>query len=267
MLAFRNLLTLPHAPTGNVIVGLMSSPTLLGAHSFPVINHLTQRWKYRARKPMGAPRSRKKKYFVREPTPQIAEEVSELHWRYNHYRTATKSLMKHFAQWKMEHYPAEMARPSAVEKEPQQHVRDADFEQILQQNDGENARVAVAREARRMQELALREDERLEILADYEADQAHQLEKREQQVRRKKEVVDQMVTPENLEERIAKAYENPVDYNFCINLAGKRVYGRPDPLSRTNMAYTVRDDREAPPSFANDHPQPQLYGSREKVNT
>jgi Mitochondrial ribosome subunit S26 len=55
-----------------------------------------------------------------------------------------------------------------------------------------------------------------------------------------------MVTPENLDERIAHAFDNPVDYNFCIFMAGKRVYGRPDPLNRLNMAYTKSDLSDQP---------------------
>ena len=54
-----------------------------------------------------------------------------------------------------------------------------------------------------------------------------------------------MVTPETLADRLAKAFDNPVDFNFCINTRGKRVYGRPDPLNRVNMVYTIKDDKEA----------------------
>ena len=53
-----------------------------------------------------------------------------------------------------------------------------------------------------------------------------------------------MITPDNLDERLNRAFDNPVDYQFGIMLGGKRVYGRPDPLNHINMAYTGKNDRE-----------------------
>ena len=96
MFAIRSLLALPFSSTGHWIAGAACAPTLVGGDSFSAINLTAQRWKrnqkWRKRKPIGAPRSRKMKYYVKQPTPIVPEELSELFWRNAHYKTECNAL-------------------------------------------------------------------------------------------------------------------------------------------------------------------------------
>ena len=96
MFAIRSLLALPFSSTGHWIAGAACAPTLVGGDSFSAINLTAQRWKrnqkWRKRKPIGAPRSRKMKYYVKQPTPIVPDELSELFWRNAHYKTECNAL-------------------------------------------------------------------------------------------------------------------------------------------------------------------------------
>lgn len=60
-----------------------------------------------------------------------------------------------------------------------------------------------------------------------------------------------LVTPENFNERLEYAMDNPVDFNFCIGLNGRMTRGRPDPLNKINMHHVPKDELAQTPQENN----------------
>ncbi|GAU90923.1 hypothetical protein RvY_03274 [Ramazzottius varieornatus] len=172
-----------------VIFPTVLSPTSSLLALWPsAINVVTQRWKYRARKLPGAPRSRKKRYYTRVPTPRVPEEMAELFWRYSHYRTEMRALREHFAQWKLENHPAEAAPASvasSIQNSPTFTI-DAEFAEAIRFNNELNERNAAKRNARREQEMEFRMVERRDILIQKQNEEFEEQEKYEELIERKK---------------------------------------------------------------------------------
>lgn len=186
-------------------------PLTLGLHQ--------KRWKsLRLRKPRWMPIAPSKLYNIIEHPAHDPEEKMQIIHLYNIYHTEIKSLSKYFMD---EHKRAleEADKNSAISQE---EVREQ--ERLLEENERENQRVAKLREERRKQLM----EQRVEELLRKEADAQRELEERkkliEEIVRNEKAQSDSYITLEKLDDAINFALENPVSYNYAIDLDGNQVW-------------------------------------------
>ena len=93
-------------------------------------------------------------------------------------------------------------------------------------NEEENAKVAKIREARLAKQREDRDLEIKKLLAQEHQKEKLRLEMAAHMVKETKEVVASCIKPEELEEAIETALENPIDYEYAIDLQGHIFRGR-----------------------------------------
>ncbi|KAL5021964.1 hypothetical protein ScPMuIL_001119 [Solemya velum] len=112
--------------------GTLITQTIRGP---PKILYQVIRW----RKPRWVPRAKSKEFYVRRPTPVDPEERVELKIRYDHYRTAVKSVRSYIRKTSL----------AKAQKEDDHLIREQeereDWERILLKNKQWNEDIAQAR--------------------------------------------------------------------------------------------------------------------------
>ncbi|EJD74832.1 hypothetical protein, variant [Loa loa] len=143
--------------------------------------------------------------------------VKELLWRRHVYNNAIVSLRKLFKEESARNrYEDMIAKEIREENE--------EFEHLLAMNEERNREAAEKRSEREKEELKEMEYEYLKSIEK-------ELEKREANVTQRMEEVLQMVerskhfvTDETLDKELEKALDNPVVYDYAIDLQGNRYY-------------------------------------------
>ncbi|VDK31653.1 unnamed protein product [Gongylonema pulchrum] len=138
------------------------------------------------------------------------DDVRELLWRRHAYNNAIISLRRHFKQeYKMEQLVRE-------EKE--------EFDRLLAENEERNR---MAAEKRAEREKVAMEKMEMEYIRSIE----EELQRREVNVKQKKQEVLEMVakskhfiTEDILDEKLEEALENPVVYDYAVDLMGNKYY-------------------------------------------
>lgn len=192
----------------NVIQGIKVLPNLY-------TNLQTVRWR---RKPRWLPVARSKMFRVAPRTETPEDEKVELRRLYNNYNTLIKSIRGYF------YNQYNVKEEIDTEKHEKQFMED--FETCCKINDEWNAEVRVMREERQKKEL----DREIEIaLAKLDAQTKKKKDAfraMEDLVKKEIEASKDFITTENIDIVIEHAINNPIDYNFSIDLQGNIYSGR-----------------------------------------
>lgn len=171
------------------------------------------------RKPRWLPMAKSKMFRI-PPRPQVPEdEAAEMHRIHNQYRTQMKSLMKYLS-----------ANYKTVSEEVDHEVHLKEFEEDFRKcsllNDEWNAKVKIERDEYFKTKIELEVQQAREILESKILLEEQRMEELEQIVREQKELANTFITPENIDKVIEYALNNPIDYNFSIDLDGNVYHGR-----------------------------------------
>ncbi|XP_015928974.1 small ribosomal subunit protein mS26 [Parasteatoda tepidariorum] len=187
-----------------------------------IYNQLRWRRKEPKRKPLWMPTAKSKLFRIPQH-PYVSEEEKDLiDDLLDEYYIKLESLRKLFQEELKQKFEDE-----GFSLKKQQESKE-NFLSLLEENKKENERIKLIREEtleRLFQEKALKllefqeqkkvEDENIKLKVD-------------EIVRKEKEKVAGYITYENLDEAIEKAMENPVNYNFCIDVNGSLKWeGKP----------------------------------------
>ena len=177
------------------------------------------------RKPRWLPMARSKMFRI-PPRPQVPEdEAAEMHRVNNQYRTQMKSLMKYLGA----NY---MTVSEEVDHEVHLKEFEEDFSKCNALNDEWNERVKIERDEYFKTQIELEVQQAREILESKILLEEERMEELEQVVREQKQLANTFITPENVDEVIEYALNNPTDYNFSIDLEGNVYQGRETPPSK-----------------------------------
>jgi len=201
-----------------------------------VIGSQTVRW----RKPRWVPKAPSKLYLVTCRKRLPPDEAKELLRLYRNYRCFQRMTLHHLFQEDQIQEESGKLSMQAIEKEEEEH------EQLMEYNRQENERMAQQRNERyekvkeemikTMLEHKAREEEK--ELADIEA--AYQ------RLKETQELVKLFIEPENLEQAIINAIDNPVDFNFAIDLEGRKYEGRMTQPHKVDLStlpvFSVKDE-------------------------
>lgn len=180
----------------------------------------TVRWSPRNRKPLWLGTAKTKKFRVPVKPVIPDDEKEELKRLFNNYRTQIKSLRKFFY---LKHSVTLMAQ---ADTEQLKKDFDEDFLRCQKINNEWNEVIRKQREERLAKELKADIEFAKNRLAERIKKKEEVLAKAEEIVRREKEQSKYFVTPENIDRAIEEAINNPIDYNFAIDLNGDKIIGR-----------------------------------------
>lgn len=180
-------------------------------------NYQTVRWR---RKPLWMPTAKSKVFRVPERIVLPVEERDELIRLFNNYRTSIKSIRRFLT------YRYSELLQAKSDTEQLKKAFEEDFVRCKAINDEWNAELKKQREERIAKQL----EEEIKFAENRKREWLERekivLAEAEEIVRKEKEVVGTFITPETLDEAIETALNNPVDYNFAIDLEGNKILGR-----------------------------------------
>ncbi|CAG9823481.1 unnamed protein product [Phaedon cochleariae] len=180
-------------------------------------NYQTVRW---MRKPLWMPTA-KSKVFRIPVRPKIPEDESkELMRLHNNYRTQIKSLRRYLTY---KHCTRFLASEDPEEK---RKAFEEDLKHCMELNNKWNDTQKILREKYIAEQLESELDfarKRIEMEMIRAEEKMSEI---EGIVRKEKESSRNFITPENIDESIEHAVENPTDYNFALELDGGKFLGR-----------------------------------------
>ncbi|VDN06103.1 unnamed protein product [Thelazia callipaeda] len=168
-------------------------------------------------KPPICPPAKRALYYVVQSRWMRPEDVKELLWRRHVYNNAMVSIRKLFKE--------ELARNS-YQDQIMKEVEDEreEFERLIAENDERNRKAAEERNVREREKFEKMESEYLKSIEQ-------ELSRRETNVKEKmKEVLEMVerskhfITEETLDEKLEEALENPVVYDYAVDLQGNKYY-------------------------------------------
>ncbi|VDM48444.1 unnamed protein product [Toxocara canis] len=169
-------------------------------------------------KPPILPPSKKVLYNVVHVPWMKPEDVKELLWRRHVYNNALISLRNVFKQ-ELQRKEAAGLGVAALRRQEEEEL-----DRLIAENEQRNQEAARLRKEKEEEEMKAAEEA---ILKEIEAE----LLKREENVqKRTAEVLDMIersknfVTAENLDEKLKEALENPVVYDYAIDLQGHKIH-------------------------------------------
>ncbi|MFH4980606.1 hypothetical protein AB6A40_007315 [Gnathostoma spinigerum] len=169
-------------------------------------------------KPPIEPPAKRVLYHVTHAPWMKPEDVKELLWRRHVYNNAIESIKKVFKQELDRRQALGLGIAAMKEQEEQE------FERLLEENNQRNAELARDRERRHEEEIVNIERT---ILEEIDAELAKRKEVAMECSKKVEDMIERsknFVTYENLDEKIKEALENPVVYDFAIDLNGNRQY-------------------------------------------
>nr|CAI5853605.1 unnamed protein product [Callosobruchus analis] len=179
-------------------------------------------FKYQAvrwRKPRWVPKAKSKIFKVPQRPVVPEEEKLEIMRLYNNYRTKVKSLRRYlFSQ----HCTLLL---KSEDPEEQKRLFEEDLQRCMKINNEWNEKQRELREQAMAEELEAKLSYARKRLEDELIKQDEKLKAIEAIVQQQKEASKDFILPENIDEAIDKALENPVDYNFAITMNGEKIMG------------------------------------------
>ncbi|CAH1967003.1 unnamed protein product [Acanthoscelides obtectus] len=179
-------------------------------------------YKYQAvrwRKPRWVPKAKSKIFKVPERPVIPEEEKLELMRLYNNYRTKVKSLRSYLVAKHCTKFQA------SEDPEEQRRLFEEDLQHCIKMNNEWNEKQRIFREQAMTEELEANLSYARKRLEDELIKQEEKIKAIEEIVQKQKEAAKNFILPENIDEAIDKALENPVDYNFAITLNGEKIIG------------------------------------------
>lgn len=171
----------------------------------------------RFRKPIWMPRAKSKMFKV-PPRPVIPiEETLELQRLHNNYRCHVKSIRNYLElHWKEK-------TEETIDRDAQNQQFEEDFKTSLLLNEKWCGQLQPLRESFFENELKAKLDFEINKMEEKKAQQQAALCKVEDMVRVVKSDSKNFIMPENIDENIDKLLENETNFNYALNLKGKKI--------------------------------------------
>lgn len=170
-----------------------------------------------ARKPIWMPTAPSKLFRIPEHTFYSAEEVTQIQIIQRAYKAQEESI-KEFMKHEF-YIPRTQSGglPAAFIKQEQEIDQ-----QLLEENNRENARIAKLKEEYLTKQLNEMEEKLMEEKITREETLTQKARTIDDYILATKEKSDAFVTPENIESMIDEAMENPTNLEFCIDRSGRK---------------------------------------------
>ncbi|CAG9793213.1 unnamed protein product [Diatraea saccharalis] len=179
------------------------------------------------RKPRWLPVAKSKIYRIPKRPVVSEEERLELLRINNNYKTQMRAIRRFY----YEEMIKEKSTKESASSEMSIRLEAEDWARCVELNEKWNAEVAAEREERRKIQLAEMEEYALAHMEVKDRELKERIEKATKEIKRQKELSETFITPENLDEAIEYAIANPTDYNYAIDLRGKKYVGTETPGS------------------------------------
>ncbi|GAB0095660.1 Probable 28S ribosomal protein S26, mitochondrial [Sergentomyia squamirostris] len=192
------------------------------------------RWR---RKPRWLPmaKSRYNKTPVR--TPVNPEEKEEMKRLYNVYRTQIRSVRKFL----ITEVQTKLAQTSVIDLSPEEE--EAEMKRCLEINAKWNEEIAKARDERQAKLLEARKEDIMDRLEAKKYREEERIRLAEEKVRVEIERSKTFITRENLEKSIEQALDNPMDYNFALDLQMNLYRGRLTTTPSENLVPEAKEEK------------------------
>ncbi|VDO78452.1 unnamed protein product [Soboliphyme baturini] len=171
-------------------------------------------------KPPIVPPAKSKRYRVVHVKWQESQDVEELVWRRHAYYDALKSIRRYYQE------QLNLGTKTSAETKNYELQDEEEFQQLLLENDQINRQQAELRKARQKAELNEVNEQLSRLIKDHVERTSDSRRLHEAEVLEMIEKSKDFVTAENLEEKINEALENPVDFNFAVDLSGNVYTGK-----------------------------------------
>ncbi|XP_038221227.1 probable 28S ribosomal protein S26, mitochondrial [Zerene cesonia] len=174
------------------------------------------------RKPRWLPVAKSKIYRIPK-RPEISEdERLELRRLSNNYKTQMRAVKRFY----VEDFLREKLTLESATSEMSQRLEAEEWQRCEEINDMWNAQIAAEREERRKKELNEMEQYSLARMEAKDREMKERIAKASAKIKREKELSTTFITRENLEATIDAVLANPTDYNYAIDLSGRKFPGR-----------------------------------------
>ncbi|XP_034244395.1 probable 28S ribosomal protein S26, mitochondrial [Thrips palmi] len=174
----------------------------------------------RPRKPAYSGIAKTKLFRIPKVPVYPPDEKAEIVRLGNQYRTFMKSIRNHFKLENQTHAAGSAEAAQGIEAE------EAEWQESLLRLKQWNEEVALKRNERLLSEQAAKKLE-IETRIQEEAErQAQRLKEIDEIIRKEKELSKSYITPENIDQAIAKALDDKLDYNYAIDVRGNKYVGR-----------------------------------------
>ncbi|XP_069016849.1 small ribosomal subunit protein mS26 [Embiotoca jacksoni] len=174
----------------------------------------------RGRKSRTDPVAKSKEGRIKMPPPIDAVEMVVLKERNAEYKLIVRALRLEFKEEVLRKKYEEETGSQAAERAR----HDAEEHRALMAwNDQENLRLLKTRIVRIQKEEEEAQRMKVEAAVQREQEQQEFIKEREKEILQLQEDVKNFITPENLDQRIEEALDNPKNYNFAIDKEGRVV--------------------------------------------
>ncbi|CAG5866841.1 unnamed protein product [Menidia menidia] len=174
----------------------------------------------RGRKSRTDPVAKSKEGRIKTPPPVDPVEMVVLKERYTQYQLIMRALRLEFKEEVLRKKYEEETGSQAEErarKEAEEHRA------LMAWNDEENRRILKARLLRIHKEDEEAAHRKMEAAIQREQEQQELIREKEKEILQLQEDAKTFITPENLDQRIEEALDNPKNYNFAIDKEGRVV--------------------------------------------
>jgi len=195
-------------------LALVNSQRTLLSISKTTIQVEARRWRC-VRKPIWLPVGPTKLYRIPQHPPKLPNEARTRVALDNIYTTRIYSIKQYF--YKEFYEPTTIARGFSQE---QVDAEEEEQKRLLEENEILNQQIAATRIQRHEEELQELEQQLMERHIQLEEDLKQRVTQIDEDVRREKERSKTYITLETLESAIVEALENPVSYEYAIDIKG-----------------------------------------------
>ncbi|XP_023209717.1 probable 28S ribosomal protein S26, mitochondrial [Centruroides sculpturatus] len=200
---------------------------------------VVQRWRRKspARKPRWLPMAPSKLFRINNPPDIPKEEFEQIFTLYHVYKCNMRSIQNFLHE---EHKKATQVGEEVVERAKQEEL---EHQRLMEENRLENERMLKLRNERLEKNLQKEIDDLLQIELDVEQQKLEEKEEAEKLVLREMELSKSFIREDTLDEAIAQALDNPVNYNFAIDLKGN-IYWEDEKIIPSNVKIYVDKSEE-----------------------
>lgn len=174
----------------------------------------------RGRKSRTDPKAKSKAGRIKTPPPVDPVEMVVLKERFTEYNLIMRALRMEFKEEMLRKRYEEETGSLAEERAKQESE---EHRSLMAWNDAENLRLRKIRELRVQKEAEAAEQRRREEALLRQQEFERYIQEKEMEILQLQEEAKNFITLENLDQRIEEALDNPKNYNFAINKAGKTV--------------------------------------------
>lgn len=174
----------------------------------------------RGRKSRTDPKAKSKLGRIKTPSPVDPVEMVVLKERYTEYNLILRALRLEFKEQMLrKKYEEEVG--SVAEERTKREAEE--HRSLMALNDAENLRICKIREQRMQKEAEADELKKRETAILRQQELENYIKEKERQILLLQEEAKDFITPDNLDQRIEEALDNPKNYNFAIDKEGRVV--------------------------------------------